>query len=206
MSTTIGIAGVFGLLLSAFLGVAFLAVVIYAIKKKAWVSLVCMLVFVPIAAGFLIAIPLAAPARVASNGGIRMTVAPPSQSVGATASAEGADQAIVAEAYSDYSVAAAQAEAESADCDDESTGQIIQSYNTEAPSPAADRRGPVGRAVEQTSWRTPLSVAFLAGLLVIAYLFLDANTRGHYTWPLRVGSAIAFAAICVFLWRAGPLF
>ncbi|MCZ6682073.1 MAG: hypothetical protein O7B26_02745, partial [Planctomycetota bacterium] len=195
--STISIAGVFGLLLSAFLGVAFLAVVIYAIKKKAWVSLVCMLVFVPIAACFLIAIPLAAPGRVASNGGIRMTVAPPSQSVGATASAEGADQAIVAEAYSAYSVAAAEAEAESADCDDESTGQMIRSYNTEAPSPAADRRGPVGRAVEQTSWRTPLSVAFLAGLLVIAYLFLDANTRGHYTWPLRVGSAIAFAAICV---------
>ena len=203
MSTTIGIAGVFGLLLSAFLGVAFLAVVVYAIKKKAWVSLVCMLVFVPIAACFLFALLLASPARVASNGGIRMTVAPPSQSVGATASAEGTDQTIVAEAYS---VAAAQAEAESADCDDESTGQMIQSYNTEAPSPAADRRWPVGRAVEQTSWRTPLSAALLAGLLVIAYLFLDANTRGHYTWPLRVGSAIAFAAICVFLWRAGPLF
>ena len=203
MSTTIGIAGVFGLLLSAFLGVAFLAVVIYAIKKKAWVSLVCMLVFVPIAACFLIAIPLAAPGRVASSGGIRTTVAPPSQSVGATASAEVSSGTITEQQLS--SITSKSATGWNQNERDEYADQAADDHAGRDESDTEDRWSVRGAVVEY-SWRTFLSAAVLAGLLAIAYLFLDANTRGHYTWPLRVGSAIAFAAICVFLWRAGPLF
>lgn len=42
-------------------------------------------------------------------------------------------------------------------------------------------------------------------LLLLAYLFLDAGRRRRYIWPRRVAVAAAFAAVCVFLWRIGPL-
>lgn len=88
----------------------------------------------------------------------------------------------------------------------ESIGQSSESDNTETRAPSAGKPWSVGEAVDRVSWSTLVSAAVLAGLLAIAYLFLDANTRGHYTWPLRAGTAIVFAAICIFLWRAGPLF
>lgn len=171
--------GVIALMLFAGLGVAFVVVVTYAARKKAWVSLVCMLAFVPIGACFLAAMFLAAPSRVASNGGIQMTASPPSESVEATASAERSKGTIA---------------------------DKTRPSDTEDRAPRAGNRWSVGEAVDQLNWSTLLSAGLLAGLLAIAYLFLDANTRGHYTWPLRVGTAIAFAAICVFLWLAGPLF
>ncbi len=34
----------------------------------------------------------------------------------------------------------------------------------------------------------------LAGVVLAGYFFLNANTRGHYTWRLRVGSTLVFAA------------
>lgn len=33
--------------------------------------------------------------------------------------------------------------------------------------------------------------------LYLAYLFLDAGTRGHFTWQLRIISILAFVGICV---------
>lgn len=34
----------------------------------------------------------------------------------------------------------------------------------------------------------------LAGVVLAGYFFLNANTRGHYTWRLRIGSTLVFAA------------
>ncbi len=45
----------------------------------------------------------------------------------------------------------------------------------------------------------------LAVMVLLAYVFVDAGRRGRYTWPLRIGSAAAFALLCVLLWRVGPL-
>ena len=41
----------------------------------------------------------------------------------------------------------------------------------------------------------------VAGLIVVAflyigYLFLDAGTRGQFSWTLRIASIVAFGAIC----------
>lgn len=41
----------------------------------------------------------------------------------------------------------------------------------------------------------------LALLLVLAYLFLDAGSRGRYAWPLRIGSVALFGGLCLVLWR-----
>lgn len=51
-----------------------------------------------------------------------------------------------------------------------------------------------------------IAAAALSLLLVLSYLFLDAGTRGKYTWPLRFASMAVFAGLCVALWRMGPLF
>ena len=56
------------------------------------------------------------------------------------------------------------------------------------------------------SWsKGAVAAGALAFLLVLAYLFLDAGRRGRYTWPLRLGTAIVFASLCVLLWKIGPL-
>lgn len=56
------------------------------------------------------------------------------------------------------------------------------------------RRGPLSIALLLPSLLTALSIgAFLA----VGYVFLDAGTRGQFTWPLRIVSVVAFAAICV---------
>jgi len=50
-----------------------------------------------------------------------------------------------------------------------------------------------------------IAAATMGGLLVLAFLFLDAGARRRYTWPLRAGTAVVFLAICALLWRFGPL-
>jgi len=39
-----------------------------------------------------------------------------------------------------------------------------------------------------------VTAILLAGVVLAGYFFLNANTRGHYTWRLRVGSTLVFAA------------
>jgi hypothetical protein len=46
---------------------------------------------------------------------------------------------------------------------------------------------------------TIVSGIALAAMIYLAYLFLDAGTRGQFTWPLRVFSVVAFVGICVLL-------
>lgn len=46
---------------------------------------------------------------------------------------------------------------------------------------------------------TIVSAIALAAMVYLAYLFLDAGTRGQFTWPLRVFSVVAFVGICVLL-------
>ncbi|HUU82713.1 MAG TPA: hypothetical protein VM243_04335 [Phycisphaerae bacterium] len=46
---------------------------------------------------------------------------------------------------------------------------------------------------------TLVSGLALAAMIYLAYLFVDSGTRGHFTWPLRIFSVLAFVAICVFL-------
>lgn len=40
-------------------------------------------------------------------------------------------------------------------------------------------------------------------LLLLAYLFLDADRRQRYIWPRRLVIAAAFAAVCMSFWRMG---
>lgn len=48
---------------------------------------------------------------------------------------------------------------------------------------------------------SPISSLLLAvmigAFLCVGYVFLDASTRGQFTWPLRIASLAAFGAICV---------
>ena len=41
-------------------------------------------------------------------------------------------------------------------------------------------------------------MAFAMGaILYLGYIFLDASTRGHFTWSLRIVSVLTFAALCL---------
>ena len=37
----------------------------------------------------------------------------------------------------------------------------------------------------------------IAAFLGVGYVFLDAGTRGQFTWRLRIAAVVAFAAVCV---------
>jgi hypothetical protein len=50
---------------------------------------------------------------------------------------------------------------------------------------------------------TVISGVVLAVMIYLAYLFLDAGTRGQFTWPLRLFAVLAFVGICVFLVLCG---
>lgn len=39
-----------------------------------------------------------------------------------------------------------------------------------------------------------VTAILMAGVVLAGYFFLNANTRGHYTWRLRIGSTLVFAA------------
>ncbi len=57
---------------------------------------------------------------------------------------------------------------------------------------------PKPRRVTGPSWGwMAVSVAALGVMIFLAYLFLDADTRGQFTWTLRIFSVAAFAAVCV---------
>ena len=51
-----------------------------------------------------------------------------------------------------------------------------------------------------------LSGILLGGLVLAAYFFLNANTRGHYTWGLRIGSTVVFIASMVVVLLVGRHF
>jgi hypothetical protein len=63
----------------------------------------------------------------------------------------------------------------------------------------------------QSSSRLPVALkyarnaGFFSVLLVLGYLFLDAGKHQRYIWPRRIVVAAAFTAVCVLLWRIGPL-
>ncbi len=42
-----------------------------------------------------------------------------------------------------------------------------------------------------------LTAVAIAAFLCVGYVFLDAGTRGHFTWRLRITALVAFAAIWV---------
>jgi len=63
-----------------------------------------------------------------------------------------------------------------------------------APMPAP----PAPRSRLPLPW-TVVSVAALAGMIYLGYLFLDAGTRGHYTWTLRAVAVLGFAGLCAAL-------
>ena len=49
------------------------------------------------------------------------------------------------------------------------------------------------------------TIPLLVALILCAYGFVQADRAGRYAWPVRVGSAVAFAALCVIIWYAGPM-
>ena len=46
---------------------------------------------------------------------------------------------------------------------------------------------------------TVLTALAIAAFLYVGYVFLDAGTRGHFTWSLRLVSIVVFAAICAMM-------
>lgn len=44
---------------------------------------------------------------------------------------------------------------------------------------------------------TGLMAFAIGALLYLGYIFLDAGTRGHFTWSLRFVSVVTFAALCL---------
>jgi len=67
--------------------------------------------------------------------------------------------------------------------------------------------GPAGRPeLPADVWVSRATMFAALGVMVLlAYVFVDAGRRGRYTWPLRVGSAAAFALLCVLMGKLGPL-
>ena len=92
---------------------------------------------------------------------------------------------------------------------EETTVFSEQRTTSEAPDPVparleSDRQD--RKAEGHGSWLSRIaSGGAVAILITLAYLFLDAGTRGRYTWPLRFGSIAVFAGFCVLLWRLRPM-
>ncbi len=61
------------------------------------------------------------------------------------------------------------------------------------------RRSRVRHLPVSIAWLLPslLTALSIGSFLAVGYVFLDAGTRGQFTWPLRIASVVAFAAICV---------
>ncbi|MFQ5411727.1 MAG: hypothetical protein ACE5EC_05500 [Phycisphaerae bacterium] len=73
------------------------------------------------------------------------------------------------------------------------------------PTPTKSNRKDL-ESRDRGSWLSRIaSGGAVAVLITLAYLFLDAGTRGRYTWPLRFGSIVIFAGFCVLLWRLRPM-
>lgn len=48
------------------------------------------------------------------------------------------------------------------------------------------------RQLDQSPRTQVLTGILLAGVVLAGYFFLNANTRGHFTWSLRIGSTLVF--------------
>jgi len=89
--------------------------------------------------------------------------------------------------------------------------QQIESHRTVgAPAPRQPaKQGPDDTESPLAHLSPAIKTIFAAAALVIclalAFLFLDAGRRGRYAWPLRFGTVIVFAGLCVLLWKIGPL-
>lgn len=84
------------------------------------------------------------------------------------------------------------------------TASTTSSVCIVADAPLAGAGVSSGRQVNVWVSRVTM-LAALAVMVSLAYVFVDAGRRGRYTWPLRVGSAAAFALLCVLIGRLGPL-
>lgn len=61
----------------------------------------------------------------------------------------------------------------------------------------ANRRPFVVNGIWRGDLLWSLLTAFtIAALLYLGYIFLDASTRGHFTWRLRILSVLTFAVLC----------
>ncbi|MFQ5490069.1 MAG: hypothetical protein ACE5GE_05040, partial [Phycisphaerae bacterium] len=74
----------------------------------------------------------------------------------------------------------------------------------EAPGWAAPIRNPA-RGDIPGAW-TAVSALALGVMVYLAYLFVDAGTRGQFTWRLRFFSVAAFVGICALLVNLAPQF
>ena len=53
------------------------------------------------------------------------------------------------------------------------------------------------------AWNT-VTLAFLALVVLLLYFFLNAGTKGHLAWPLRIASLAAYLLLCTgYVWMRG---
>ncbi len=80
-------------------------------------------------------------------------------------------------------------------------GSSTESETAVAPRPSPSADAPKNRLMNHRKILGQGAAALVCALMLgLAYLFLDAQTRGHYTWPLRIGVAIVFVAACSVVW------
>lgn len=60
-------------------------------------------------------------------------------------------------------------------------------------------RAPLAQSIRTNTMSRLLTGVAIAAFLCVGYVFLDAATRGQFTWRLRIVAVVAFAAICVAL-------
>ena len=58
-------------------------------------------------------------------------------------------------------------------------------------------RAPLAQQIRGKPMSHLLTAVAIAAFLCVGYVFLDAGTRGHFTWRLRITAVVAFAAIWV---------
>ena len=66
-----------------------------------------------------------------------------------------------------------------------------------AQAPAPPMRRLDGKKASPGFAGTALLAGAILVLLYLGYVFLDAGTRGHFTWQLRIISVLAFIGFCV---------
>ena len=82
-----------------------------------------------------------------------------------------------------------------------SAPEVSTLMRIDVPRSAAPRYGKSGN-----SWAKRILSFGAVGLFIfLTYLFLDSGTRGHFTWPLRILTIIAFVGICVTIAMVGGL-
>ncbi len=77
----------------------------------------------------------------------------------------------------------------------------------QAPMPVCESIESPPQVTPSGTWQTIFGqvagAGVLGALILLAYLFVDAGAHGRYTWPLRIGTAAAFVAVCILLWQIG---